>query len=62
MELDGSKRMCAICANWNGKREFSDGVTHVKASAKGRCMLLKKVKPSQGGCDQWERWDGSARV
>lgn len=62
MELDGSKHMCGICVNWNGKREFSEGVAHVKSSAKGQCALLKRLKPSHGGCDQWEQWNGSERM
>lgn len=59
MDLDGSKQVCGICVNWNGKRDFSDGIVRVKSSAKGQCALLNKLKFSQGGCDHWEQWKGS---
>jgi hypothetical protein len=59
MDLDGSKRLCGICVNWTGKREFIDGIARVKASTKGQCLILKKIKPAQGGCDQWQKWDGT---
>lgn len=61
MELDGTKHVCGICENWDGKREFNDGVAHLKSSAKGQCALLKKMKACYGGCDQWVQWDGSDR-
>lgn len=59
MDLDGSKRVCGVCVNWRGKREFIDGLARVKSSSKGQCLILKKIKPPHGGCDQWQQWDAS---
>jgi hypothetical protein len=59
MDLDGSKTVCGICKNWGGKREFIDGKARVKSSSKGMCAILKKLKPPHGGCDQWQKWDGT---
>ena len=58
MELDGSKQVCGICSNWRGKRELVKNTVIVKPSSKGQCVLLNKVKPPHGGCDQWQRWNG----
>ena len=58
MDFDGSKRLCGVCKNWEGRRESVDGVARVKPSARGLCKLLNKIKPSHGGCNQWEKWDG----
>lgn len=58
MDLDGSKRVCGICKNWQGRREFIQGVARVKPSARGQCVLLKVIKPPHGGCNDWEKWDG----
>jgi hypothetical protein len=62
MDLDGSKRVCGICVNWKGKREFIEGVVRVKSSARGQCAILKKVKAPQGGCDQWQKWEGPDKI
>ncbi len=59
MDLDGSKRLCGICKNWLGRREFVAGLVHAKSSTRGRCTILEIVKPPHGGCNQWEKWDGS---
>jgi hypothetical protein len=58
MDLDGSKHQCGICKNWEGRREFVGGMSRVKSSARGQCVLLKTIKPPHGGCNQWEKWDG----
>jgi hypothetical protein len=58
MDLDGSKRVCGICRNWEGPREFIDSLVRVKPSSRGQCVLLKKIKPAQGGCNQWQKWNG----
>lgn len=58
MDLDGSKRLCGICKNWQGRREFVNGLARVKPSARGQCLILKTLKPPHGGCNQWEKWDG----
>lgn len=58
MDLDGSKQVCGICMDWQGKREWQDGKAHVKSSARGQCRRLKKMKPPHGGCDQWQKWEG----
>jgi hypothetical protein len=58
MDLDGTKQVCGICKNWEGKREFTDGLAKVKPSARGPCTVLKKIKPPHGGCDQWQKWLG----
>ncbi len=57
MDLDGSREVCGNCRNWEGQREFIDGLARVKSSARGPCLLLKKVKQPQGGCDQWQKWN-----
>jgi hypothetical protein len=61
MDLDGNKRVCGICLNWQGKREGIDGGVRVKSSAKGQCAILNKIKPVHGGCDQWKKWDGQEK-
>lgn len=53
MDLEGSKRVCGSCVNWNGQRKIMDGMVQVKPTSKGLCLLLKKAKPPHGGCDQW---------
>lgn len=58
MNLDGSKQVCGICMNWQGRRQFADGRVLVKPSARGQCALLNKLKPPHGGCDHWQKWDG----
>ena len=58
MDLDGSKQMCGICKDWQGKRQWLDGVARVKPSARGQCRRLGKIKPPHGGCDHWEKWEG----
>lgn len=58
MELDGSKGVCGICKDWKGKREWIDGKVTVKASARGTCLRLKKLKPVHGGCDHFKKWEG----
>ncbi len=58
MDVDQNKKVCAACNDWQGKREKGDGVVRVKASARGQCQRLKKVKPPHGGCDEWHKWKG----
>lgn len=58
MELDGTKQVCGICADWKGKRDWKDGKSNVRPSARGECGRLKKIKPPHGGCDQWKKWEG----
>jgi hypothetical protein len=60
MDLDGSKRVCGSCLNWNGQRQIMDGMVQVKPTSKGLCLLHKKVKPAHGGCDQWAKVDTAA--
>jgi|GEM_PF-1363574 len=58
MDFDGSKRLCGICKNWQGPREFVQGLARAKPSTRGQCVILKAMKPPHGGCNQWEKWDG----
>lgn len=58
MDLDGSKRLCGICKNWQGRREYEGGLARVKPSARGNCTLLNQIKPPHGGCNDWEKWEG----
>ncbi len=60
MDLDESKQICGRCKDWQGKREvLEDDVVRVKASAKGMCERLSKLKPPHGGCDFWEDLRGN---
>ncbi len=56
MDIDADKGVCGTCRDWKGKRELDDEhIFHVKASARGRCERLDKVKLPHGGCDHWTK-------
>ncbi|MDQ7781743.1 MAG: hypothetical protein RDU20_02610 [Desulfomonilaceae bacterium] len=59
MDLDETKQVCGRCKDWGGNRELcEDDVVNVKASARGMCRKLNKLKPPQGACDNWEDLGG----
>jgi hypothetical protein len=60
MDLDGSKQVCGCCKDWKGKREWENCMAKVKASAKGECQRVGKMKPVHGGCGYWKKWEGEA--
>lgn len=54
MDIQPDKEICGSCIQWKGKREVDDeGIFHLPASARGKCQRLNKLKPPQGGCDNW---------
>lgn len=60
MDIDDGKKVCGICVNWKGKREWIDGKVRTKPSTRGKCERLQKIKPPHGGCDLWEQWEGNS--
>lgn len=56
MDVEQDREVCGSCKAWKGKRELGeDFVFLVKASARGKCERLGKVKPPHGGCDNWTK-------
>ncbi len=56
MDIEVDREVCGSCGAWKGKRELGeDGLYHAPASTRGRCERLDKLKPPQGGCDNWTK-------
>jgi hypothetical protein len=59
MNVEANKEVCATCGDWQGQREWTEEgrVCQVSTSARGQCAKSKKVKPAQGGCNDWKKTD-----